>query len=102
MQYKPLTFEEKVATIPEVEKGVKKKAQIAKDFQILPNQLSTYLKNKEKILNSMTNENWKDQKRAGGPENPEVDECMLKWFNQAWDKSVCGQSGSVDKQAAGV
>ena len=50
----------------------------------------------------MINENWKDQKRAGGPENPEVDECMLKWFNQAWDKSVCGESGSVDKQAAGV
>ena len=61
VQYKTLTFEGKVATIHEVEKGVKKKAQIAKYFQIPPNTLSTYLKkNKEKILNSMTNENWKD------------------------------------------
>ena len=72
MQYKTLNFEEKVAAIREVEKGVKKKAQIAKDFQIPPNTLSTYLKNKQKILNSMTNENWKDRKRARGPENPEV------------------------------
>ena len=59
----------------------------------------------------MTNENWKDRKMARGPENPEVDECMLKWFKQARDKkersdisfkSVCGESGSVDEQAAGV
>ena len=101
-------FEEKVAAIREVEKGVKKKAQIAKDFQIPPNTLSTYLKNKQKILNSMTNENWKDRKRARRPENPEVDEWVLKWFKQARDKkernnisfkSVCGESGSVDKQA---
>ena len=62
VQYKTLTFEEKIAAIRDVEKGVKKKTQIAKDFQIPPNTLSAYLKNKEKILNSMTNENWKDRK----------------------------------------
>ena len=59
----------------------------------------------------MTNENWKDRKRARGPENAEVDECVLKWFKQArgkkernkiYFKSVCGESGSVDEQAAGV
>ena len=50
VQYKTLTFEEKFATIHEVEKGVKKKAQIAKDSQILPNILSPYLKNKGKFL----------------------------------------------------
>ena len=59
----------------------------------------------------MTNENWKDRKRAKGPENPAVDECVLKWFKQARDKkernnisfkSVCGESGSVNEQAAGV
>ena len=73
VQYKTLNLEGKVAAIRELEKGVKKKAQIAKDLQIPPNTLSAYLKNKEKILNSMTNENWKDRKRARGPENAEVD-----------------------------
>ena len=34
----------------------------------------------------MTNENWEDRKRARGPENAEVDECVLKWFKQARDK----------------
>ena len=58
---------------------MKKKAQIAKDFQIPPDILSTYLKNKEKILNIKTNENWKDRKRKRGTENPEVEECVLKW-----------------------
>ena len=69
VQYKTLTFEEKVASNREVQNGVKKKAQIAKDFQIPPNTLSTYLKNKEKMLNSTTNENWKERKR----ENAEAD-----------------------------
>ena len=49
VQYKTITFEEKAAAIGEVESGVKKKAQIAKDFQIPPNTLSTYLKNKGKF-----------------------------------------------------
>lgn len=146
VQYKSLTFAEKVAAIREVEKGVKKKSQIAKDFGIPPNTLSTYLKNKDKILNSAINENGKDRKRARGPENPDVDECVLKWFKQARDKkiplsgplvrakaeefasgldkgdfkastgwldgfkernnisfkTVCGESGSVDEQAADV
>ena len=78
VQYETLTFEEKMAAIREVENGVKKKSQIANDFQIPPNTLSAYLKNKEEILNSMTNENWKDRKRARGPENAEFDECVLK------------------------
>ena len=87
VQYKTITFEEKVAAIREVEKGVKKKVQIAKDLQIPPNTLHTCLKkNKEKFLNSMTDENWKDRRRARGTENPEVDEWVLKWFKQARDK----------------
>ena len=34
----------------------------------------------------MTNENWKVRKNARGPENLEIDECLLKWFKQAGDK----------------
>ena len=112
VQYKTLTFEEKVATIPEVEKGVKKKAQIAKDFQIPPNTLSTYLKNKEKNFEQYDKrklERPKKGKRTGKCWSWR--QCVLKWFKQARDKkernnisfkSVCGESGSVDKQAAGV
>lgn len=86
--YKTLTFAEKVAAIQEVEKGLKKKSEIAKDFGIPPNTLSTYLKNKEKILNSVTKPSDKDRKRARGPENPDVDECVLKWFKQARDNNI--------------
>jgi hypothetical protein len=46
--YKPLTLAEKVSVVREVEKGVKKKSEIAKDLGIPPNTLSTILKNKEK------------------------------------------------------
>ena len=89
VQYKTQTFEEKVAAIREVEEGVQKKAQIAKCLQIPPNTLSTYLKKKENILNSMKNENWKDQKRVRGPENTEVDECAFVILDES--AAICGE-----------
>jgi len=51
---KTLTYEEKAAVIREVENGFKTKSLIAKEFGIPPNILSTYLKNKETILNKLT------------------------------------------------
>lgn len=81
--YKTLSFDEKIAVIREVEKGVKKKCIIAKEYGIAPNTLSTFLKNKEKILKSNRN-----RKRAREPDNPDVDECVLKWFTQARDKNI--------------
>lgn len=86
-KYKTLTLAEKIAAIREVEKGLKKKSEIAKDFGIPQNSLSTYLKNKEKIL-SNESESGKDRKRMRPPENPDVDECVLKWFKQARDKKI--------------
>ena len=71
-----------------MENGQKKKSEIAKEFGIPPNTLSTYLKNKEKILNSVCKASDKDRKRARGPENSDVDECVVKWFKQARDKKI--------------
>lgn len=85
--YKTLTMAEKIAAIKEVEKGTKKKSEIAKDFGIPPNTLSTYLKNKEKILNCES-EGVKGRKRLREPENPDVDQCVLKWFKQTRDKKI--------------
>ncbi|KAJ8876319.1 hypothetical protein PR048_020764 [Dryococelus australis] len=45
--YKSLTLSEKIAVVKEVEKGLKKKSEIAKDCGILPNTLSTFRKNKD-------------------------------------------------------
>ncbi|VVC37215.1 DNA binding HTH domain, Psq-type,Homeobox domain-like [Cinara cedri] len=66
---KMLTYKEKTAAIREVENRLKTKSLIAKEFGIPLNTLSTCLKNKETIL-----------KRSREPENPEVDECIYKWF----------------------
>lgn len=41
-QYKTLTFPEKISVIREVEKGVKKKCDIAKEFGIAKNTESTF------------------------------------------------------------
>lgn len=58
----------KVAVTREVEKRLKKKSEIAKDFGIPLNTLSTYLKNKENILSEEC-ESGKTQKRVRGPDN---------------------------------
>ncbi|UYV80666.1 hypothetical protein LAZ67_19001323 [Cordylochernes scorpioides] len=85
--YKTLTLAEKIAAIKEVEMGMKKKSDIAKDFGIPRNTLSTYLKNKEKILRSES-ECDKGRKRLREPGNPDLDKCVLKWFKQARDKKI--------------
>ncbi|UYV82577.1 hypothetical protein LAZ67_22000029 [Cordylochernes scorpioides] len=67
--------------------GMKKKSDIAKDFGIPRNTLSTYLKNKEKIFRSES-ECDKGRKRLREPGNPDLDKCVLKWFKQARDKKI--------------
>lgn len=83
---KTLSVKEKVAIIREVEKGVKKKSQIAKDFGIPPSTLSTFLKNKDAILKN--SEACGTQKRIRGPDHPDLDECVLKWFQQTREKRI--------------
>jgi transposase-like protein len=83
---KTLTYEEKAAVIWEVVNGFKTKSLVAKEFGIPPNTLSTYLKNKETILNKLATSSVKGRKRARELENPDVDECIYKWFNQTRDK----------------
>lgn len=78
---------EKIAVIKEVEKGTKKKSEIAKAFGIPPNTLSTFLKNKDKILGREI-DSVKGRKRLREPENPDVDQCVLKWFKQTRDKKI--------------
>jgi len=85
---KTLTYEEKAAVIREVENGFKTKSLIAKEFGIPPNTLSTCLKNKETILNKLATSSVKGRKRAREPENPDVDECVYKWFKQTRDKKI--------------
>ena len=45
------SIQDKYQAIKAVEAGIKKKGDIAKEFGIPPNTLSTWLKNKEKITN---------------------------------------------------
>jgi hypothetical protein len=85
---KTLTYEEKAAVIRKVENGFKIKSLIAKEFGIPPNTLSTYLKNKETILNKLATSSVKGRKRTREPENPDVDECVYKWFKQTRDKKI--------------
>lgn len=66
--YTSLTLAKKVEVLREVEKGIKKKNVIAKEYGILPNTLSTYIKNKEKILESWNLQSGGNRKRIRGGE----------------------------------
>lgn len=37
---------------------------------------------------SSANNSMKDQKQVRGPEYPEMDNCVSKWFKQATDKQI--------------
>lgn len=80
---KTLTYEEKVKVIEAVETGNRKKSDIAKEFGIPANTLSTIIKNKAKYENQSSL-----SKRIKGPEFKDVDECVLQWFRKCRDTNL--------------
>ncbi|XP_058789053.1 tigger transposable element-derived protein 4-like [Phymastichus coffea] len=112
---KTLTLAENVAVIGEVQKGGKKKSEIAADFGIPRNTLSTYLKNKDKIIqhysNSQANQS---RRRCRETTNEELNGCVTKWLKQTRDKKiptfkqrhniiakkVCGENAAVHMKVA--
>ncbi|XP_039602214.1 tigger transposable element-derived protein 4-like [Polypterus senegalus] len=84
---KTLSIAEKV--IRAVEKGDKKKVEIAKQFSIPASTLSTFLKEKEKILKLYSEKkSCGYQKRMRECEYTVIEQCVLKWFVQARDRNV--------------
>lgn len=87
--YKTLSLENKVRLIQKSESGTKRKCEIAKEFGIQPNTLSTILRNKEKILKAWTyNEVCASRKRLREPRFSELEECTLRWFKEARDNNI--------------
>uniref|UniRef100_A0A8C4XF96 Tigger transposable element-derived protein 4 n=1 Tax=Erpetoichthys calabaricus TaxID=27687 RepID=A0A8C4XF96_ERPCA len=85
---KMLSIAEKVTVIRAVEKGDKKKVEIAKQFGIPTSTLSTFLKEKEKILKLYSEKSCGHQKRMRECEYPVTEQCILKWFVQARDRNI--------------
>ena len=72
------TLEKQVKVLKEVERGMKKKSGMAKVHGILPNTLSTYMKNKER-------KKWRAgvydmEEKCKRRWIPDIDECVFKWF----------------------
>ena len=82
-----VTIEKKYEAIMEVEKSGKSKGQIAKDFGVPGNTLSTWLKNSEKIKASYLEGN-AARKRQRTSQHPDVDEALLLWFKDARSRSI--------------
>ena len=62
----------------------KKKKEIAADFGILQNTLSTILKNRSSILDNQQQQVLNPQrKRLHTAKHPDVEEALLKWFKNA-------------------
>lgn len=80
---KTLSYEDKVKLIEAVNAGDKKKSEIAKQFGIPANTLSTIIKNKEKYESQPSS-----LKRIKGPENKEIDNCVVQWLKQCRDKNL--------------
>ncbi|KAG2466554.1 PARP8 polymerase, partial [Polypterus senegalus] len=77
-----------VTVIRAVEKGDKKTVDIAEQFGIPTSTLSTFLKEKEKILKLYSEKSCGHQKRMRECEYPVIEQYILKWFVQARDRNV--------------
>ncbi|XP_060847983.1 tigger transposable element-derived protein 4-like [Rhopalosiphum padi] len=82
-----LSLAEKVNLLKIIEKGEKKKQDIAKDFGIPASTLSTIIKNKDVILKNF-NKNSATRKKMKLGEYSDIESCLLKWFQQCLDKKI--------------
>lgn len=97
---KCLSVQEKRKLIAEVDKGEKKKKDIAVEYDIPPNTLSTILKNREKILqNANETDTGGRRKRLKSCVYDDVDKAMIKWVTCARDKNV-PLSGAIIREKA--
>ena len=87
-KYRSLTLKEKVDIIREVELGEKSKTEIAKKYCIPFSTLSTFLKNKDKILQDFSEICvGEKRKRAKVLEYPLVDKALSCWFFEVVNNS---------------
>lgn len=81
------SIDSKYEAIMAVEKGEKSKSQIARDFGVPANTLSTWLKNKENIIEAYQQFNPKRKNTRTGSFH-EVEAATLKWFKAARDQNI--------------
>ncbi|UYV73153.1 hypothetical protein LAZ67_10001978 [Cordylochernes scorpioides] len=81
---KCLSISEKKRVIQTVENGQSKK-DVAKQFGILPSTLSMILKNKDRIIGSVSNEN---RKRSRQGEFPRLEECLVEWIRLCREQNL--------------
>lgn len=86
-QLKNLSYIEEA--FEEVEKGRKKKCEIAKE-SLSTKSLLTILRLKMVLghFDKIASDIEKNRKLMRCPENPGLDQCVLKWFKQVSDKNI--------------
>lgn len=88
---KTLTIGEKLKIIKIVNEGLRKKKDIAAEFNIPCSTLSTILKN-QAVIETRANEGNIKCKRKREAEFPDIEECMIKWFQQCREKHNFGRT----------
>ena len=83
-----LTLSDKIKLISEVDKGLKKKKDIAADFGIPQSTLSTIIKNREEIMKNTENGVQNDRKRFKVCTYDDIDEAILEWIKIIRDENV--------------
>lgn len=97
---KCLSASEKLKLIHEVEKGVRRKKDIAAEFGIPANTLSTIMKNKDKIASAIQESRFSsERKRFKSSSYPQLEEAMFKWVKCMRDKNIQLQ-GSILREKA--
>lgn len=86
---KAITLETKYEIIQEVEKGGLPKKDVAAKFEILPNTLSTILKNKDDIVQNYESTGMSpSRKRHRSVPHETVDSALLEWFKEKRHENI--------------
>ena len=93
------TLEIKYKALVELEKGNKTNKDVANLFDVPPNTLSTWKKNKDKIFEAFKNQNAGKSKRLKENTYEKLNQAVLKWFTRIRSENV-PVSGILIKEKA--
>lgn len=83
-KYRALDLATKVKVLQEVEESASSKQNIAQKYGIKPSTLSTYLKNKDSIMNAYEQEKFQaSRKRMRTGAHADVEAALLLWIKEA-------------------
>ena len=98
-KYSCKTLLDKYEALKKLESGIAKK-DVAAQYKVPPNRLSTWIKNKDKIVKAFEGGDSHSQRKQRAGNHDAVDKALYKWFTKVREEGVPISGGILKEKAS--